>query len=85
MDFLTPWIIGCVILVMFLGINAETINNFFDNVENSFEQLVTFGIHLGLFLLFLSIYLVKPIRDGLNKILIKIMAYPLKLVGTFFS
>ncbi|VVB75861.1 Uncharacterised protein [Candidatus Tiddalikarchaeum anstoanum] len=85
LDFMKPFIAGTVILTIFAGINAQTINNILDSVTNTVEQLITFAISAVPFIIFMSILLFKPLREGFGSALAKIGGYPSKVIETFLK
>lgn len=85
LQFLTPWIIGGIVLIFFTGINADTINNLINNAVNTFEQLIRFVISSVPFMIAMSILIIKPLREGFGKTAKIIADYPSKLLENFFK
>ena len=83
--FLTPWVVGAVILLITFGLSAEALNNAINGLSNSSEDWFKLGVNLGIFLIFLVILLVPSVKNNINKIINTVFDYPMKIVNNFFK
>ncbi len=80
-EIMAPWIVGLVLIVMLTAVNMNEINSLISGATEFTKSQVIKVIISGLILLFfLTIFLIKNVREGLSSIIKKVMDYLNKTV-----
>ncbi|PJA22891.1 hypothetical protein COX58_00930 [archaeon CG_4_10_14_0_2_um_filter_Archaea_38_6] len=83
-SYLMPWGVGGTILLFAVGLNTGEITDLMNGLNLDYFGWVKFLANAFIFLFFLAIVLIPPVRNNLYKLLDLIFGYPVKVLEKFF-